>query len=120
MAKAAGIATSALARYEQGGILDPHPWILEKIATILQVPPLNLIPPQIKPENSDFWGYFGPSGTLGGKIKQYRLSRHIQQKELAKMLRVDRESIRRYEKGLTKPEEYILKRIEDIMGSSLG
>ena len=119
LAKESGITLSVLARYEQGNILDINPWILEKIAVSLKVAPLDILPPQIKPRNGDYWGYFSPAGTLGGRIRQYRLSRHIQQKELARMLHVDRESIRRYEKGLSKPDKNILIKLEEILKSEL-
>lgn len=91
LAKAAGIAVSVLARYEQDKILDMHPLILSKIAETLQVDPVLLLPTPIQPERGELPKFFSPGISEGSKIKQFRIGRNIQQKELAEMLGVSRE-----------------------------
>ena len=115
LAIAAGIATSALARYEQDKILDIHPLILQKIAETLKVEPVLLIPPRIQPESGELAEFFSPSVSYGSKIKQFRISRNMQQKELAEALGVSRETIRRYENDHSKPTKRIMAKLEELM-----
>lgn len=115
LAGTAGIATSALARYEQDKILDIHPIILNRIAEVLKVDPVLLLPPRIQPESGEFAEFFSPGISEGSKIRQFRIDRNMRQKELAQLLGVSRESIRRYEKDHSKPTKKVMAKLEEIM-----
>jgi transcriptional regulator with XRE-family HTH domain len=115
LAKYSGIATSVIARYEQDRILDINPEILQKIAEILQVDPVLLLPTRIQPESGQFAEFFSPYVSSGSKIRQFRIDRGIQQKDLAEALGVSRETIRRYEKNHSKPTKKIIAKLEEYM-----
>ncbi len=115
MAKCSGLNLSVLAKYEQGKILDLNPWILEKIAKSLKISPIELLPLNDQNKIKNLYDYFCPVSTPGKKIKNLRLRHRLQQKDLAKMLDVNRETIRRYEKDQSKPDKNIISKIENIL-----
>ena len=106
------LAVSVLARYEQGKILDLNPWILQKVAKSLKIDPIELLPVPVQSNNKDFLNYFCPSDTWGGRLRKMRLSRNLQQKDLANMLGLHKVSICRYEKDRSKPSKIITENID--------
>ena len=115
LAESAGIGTTILARYEQGKVLDITPWILQKIAKSLNIEPVELLPGLEQAKNKDFLDYFCPSDTWGGRLRKMRLSRNLQQKDLANMLGLHKVSICRYEKDRSKPSKIITENIDKIL-----
>ena len=115
LAESAGIGTSVLARYEQGRIIDLTPQVLQKIASILNIEPLELLPVPNHPNSRKFLDYFCPSDSQGSRIRKLRLSRNLQQDELAKMLGIHKVSVCRYEKDRSKPSKIITENIDKIL-----
>ena len=64
---------------------------------------------------NNVFDYFIPPNTLGGKIKNLRLKVNIRQKQLARLLGVSRETIRRYENDLSKPDKRSMQKIERFL-----
>jgi transcriptional regulator with XRE-family HTH domain len=115
LAKSISIGTTVLARYEQGKVLDLTPWVLQKIAKTLKIDPAELLPGPEQANNKDFLDYFCPTNTWSSRLKKLRLSRNLQQKDLARMLGIHKVSLCRYEKDLIKPNKIMKKRIEDML-----
>ena len=66
LALSTGLSTlTIIGRYEQGRILDLNPFVLEKIATTLNVTPLELLPPAVRVGLKDSYDYFCRSDTRG-------------------------------------------------------
>ena len=115
LAKSTGIGTTILARYEQGKILDLTPWILQKIAVSLKIDPAELLPEPEQANKKDFLDYFCPGDTWGSRLRKLRLSRNIQQKDLAEMIGISKVSVCRYEKDRSKPSKIITEKIDKIL-----
>jgi len=65
--------------------------------------------------SKDFFDYFCPSDTWGSRLRKMRLSRNLQQKDLAKMLGIHKVSVCRYEKDLVNPSKKIAEKIDKIL-----
>jgi transcriptional regulator with XRE-family HTH domain len=74
-----------------------------------------LLPVPEQANNQDFLDYFCPSDTYGSKLRKLRLSRNLQQKDLANMLGVSKVSVCRYEKDRSKPSKTITEKIDKIL-----
>ena len=57
---------------------------------------------------------------LGEKIKAERLRRGLSQQELADMLSVVRQTVSKWEKGLSVPDSEMLVRIAEVLGTSVS
>jgi transcriptional regulator with XRE-family HTH domain len=109
------IPRSVLNRYERNEIDKLDPWTLEKIAKALGIDPIELLVSET--DVKDIFDYFCPPITLGAKIRNLRLKKHLQQKDLAKMLGIHKVSLCRYEKDQSKPDKQIILKIEQILNT---
>jgi DNA-binding XRE family transcriptional regulator len=98
-------------------LLDENnkPALYELNAKALSINPVELLPIPEQAKNKDFLDYFCPSDTWGGKIRKLRLSRNIQQKDLAEMVGIHKVSLCRYEKDRSKPSKRITENIDKIL-----
>jgi DNA-binding XRE family transcriptional regulator len=90
-------------------------WILQRIAKSLKIDPAELLPGPEQANNKDFFDYFCPADTWGSNLRKLRLSRNLQQKDLANMLGVSKVSVCRYEKDRSKPSKTITEKIDKIL-----
>ena len=109
------IPRSVLNRYERNEIDKLDPWTLEKIAKALEIDPIELLVSET--DVKDIFDYFCPPTTLGAKIRNLRLKKHLQQKDLAKMLGIHKVSLCRYEKDQCKPDKQIILKLEQILNT---
>jgi len=94
-------------------------WILQRIAKSLKIDPAELLPGPEQANNKDFFDYFCPADTWGSNLRKLRLSRNLQQKDLAKMLGVTKAAICRYEKDRCKPNKQVMLKLERILDTKL-
>ncbi len=119
-----GHPVDLISRYERNKVKKPNPQILLKLAKALKVSPDKLISiqcfqPILKETEIDkLLEFLTSSVDFGSKLKDLRLRANIGQKALAKNIDLNRESIRRYEKNITKPSKQILSRIIAILKES--
>lgn len=125
LATTIGHPAQLIAKYERNEIKQPNPHILQKLASALKVKPNKLISIQDfesisnKSRLQDIYDYFIPPKDFGSKLKNLRLRRNIGQKELAEQLGLNRESIRRYEKNITRPNTNILTKLAETLNAPL-
>lgn len=121
LATLTGYPVNTLANYEQNKIERPNPHILLKIAEALKIETNKLISiqhfqPISKEHNpSNIFDCFIPPKDFGSKVKNLRVRENISQKELARQLGLNRETIRRYENNITRPRADILRKIATIL-----
>lgn len=119
-----GHAKSLISRYEQNKVKKPNPQVLLDLAKALKVSPEKLAsiqdfqPILDEAEFDKLPEYFASAKDFGSKLRDLRLSVNIGQKALAKKLCINRESIRRYERNITRPSKEILSSIVDILKTS--
>lgn len=119
-----GHPVGLISRYERNKVKKPNPQILLEFAKALKVSPDRLISIQcfqpISKENEidKLLEFLTSSVDFGSKLKDLRLRANIGQKALAKRIGLNRESIRRYEKNITRPSKEILIRIVDVLKAS--
>jgi len=115
LAKRAKISENVISRYEQSKIKKINPQIILKIAKSLDIPAKKLLPSYTE----DFFKYFIKPDGLGSRIKYFRIKQGITQKEFAQKLNLSRETIRRYEKGITKPDKKTVEKMAKILKVSV-
>ena len=113
-AKASGVALSGIMAYEKNKVIHPNPFTIQKIAKALQIKELDLFP-EVPEDAKDAIDVICPLASTGLKIKNLRLRKRLQQKDLARMLGIHEVSLCRYEKDLIKPDEKMKKRIESLL-----
>jgi DNA-binding XRE family transcriptional regulator len=59
-----------------------------------------------------------PAGTLGERIRKWRLERGLFQRDLAKLIGVDEMTIVNWEKGKTKPTRKNFEKVELLLETS--
>jgi transcriptional regulator with XRE-family HTH domain len=112
---------SLIAKYEQNKIKKPSPYLLQELARALKTDTNKLIHIQDfqaisnKQDIKDIFDHLVPPKDFGSKLKNLRLKHKINQKELALKLGLNRESIRRYEKNITTPNQEIQAKIAKIL-----
>lgn len=109
------LSVSIIGRYEQDRVSNPDPLVIQKIAKVLSIDPSKLVGSNGTGESEDFYDYFCPNNTFGSKLKKARLKQGIQQKDLAKMLGVNKVSVCRYEKDQSKPDKEIISKLSKIL-----
>lgn len=57
---------------------------------------------------------------MAEKIREYRERRGMTQKELAEALGVDQSAVSNWERGISEPTAFNIRRISDILGVSPG
>ena len=95
-----GLAHGTIARIERDETRVLKPWVLGKILPFV----VSRFKEAFPESGGDPYDFLMPPTSFGAFLKNLRLRRGLQQKELARLLAVNRESIRRYEGNLTKPE----------------
>jgi len=115
LAKLAGIGCNTLKSYETDKTCKINPWILQNIAGALKIKDTELLNGSVTEQPENIVDYFTPPNTFGSRIKNLRLKHKMQQKELAELLGVHRETIRRYENNLTKPDKKTVFELEKIL-----
>lgn len=102
-------------------LLDENnkPALYELNAKALSINPVELLPIPEQAKNKDFLDYFCPSDTYGSRLRKLRISRNLQQKDLAKMTGIHKVSLCRYEKDLIKPNEKMVKRIKNTFKTNI-
>jgi len=117
LAKLAGIGCNTLKSYENNQTCKTNPWIIQNIACALKVKDTELLNGSLTAQSQNIFDYLVRTtpDTFGAKIKNLRLKHKIQQKELAEFLGVHRETIRRYENNLTKPDKKKVLELEKIL-----
>jgi len=81
----------------------------------LKIDPAELLPEPEQANKKDFLDYFCPGDTWGSRLRKLRLSRNIQQKDLAEMIGISKVSVCRYEKDRSKPSKIITEKIDKIL-----
>jgi len=115
LAKRAKISKNIISKYEQNKIKKINPWIILKIAKALNVSAKKLLPSY----TDDFFKHFINPNGLGSRIKYFRIKQAITQKEFAKKLNLNRETIRRYEAGITRPDKETVEKMAKILKVSV-
>jgi len=116
LAKISGVSGAYLAEIEQKNRSTIHPLYIQKIADGLGVDPLKLISPNGSLKKKiHFIDYLIPPDTLGARIKNLRFKRGLTLKEFTRKAGLSKDSIWRYEKDVTVPEEKILKRMAKVL-----
>ncbi len=119
-----GYPVGLISKYERNKVKKPNPQVLLEFAKALKVSPDRLIsiqcfqPISKETEIDKLLEFITSSVDFGPKLKDLRLRATIGQKALAKRIGINRESIRRYEKNITKPKKEILSRIIAVLKES--
>lgn len=116
---------SLIAKYEKNKIKTPSTQVLLDFAKALKVSPEKLISIQdFQPvsNNQEFEELVdhltAAEKDFGSKFRSLRLRADIEQKALAREVGINRESIRRYERNITRPSKTILTRIIQALKDS--
>ncbi|MEK6564202.1 MAG: helix-turn-helix transcriptional regulator [Candidatus Omnitrophota bacterium] len=115
---------SLISRYEQDKIRKPNTKVLLDIAKSLKVSPDKLIsiqqfqPIGNKAEIDKLYAFLKTPHNFGKKLRDLRLRANIEQKALALEVGINRESIRRYERNITRPSKAILAKIIEALKDS--
>lgn len=112
LARTAGVALSGVIAYEKDRITRPDPVIIQKIAKALQVAEIALFP-DAPAGAKDAIDVLCPPVSFGSRIRNLRLRKGFQQKELAEMLGIHKVSLCRYEKDLICPDKKTKTLIEN-------
>jgi transcriptional regulator with XRE-family HTH domain len=114
LAKISGISRSYLVKIERKNPKFLNPKYLEKIAKALGISPIKLISNNGS-SKKHLVDYLIPPTTLGKKIKNLRIREGLTFKEFTKRLKVSKDTTWRFEKGISIPNEKILRRMAKIL-----
>jgi transcriptional regulator with XRE-family HTH domain len=114
LSKLSKVNLSNLVAYEKDRLKNLDPFIIQKIARVLQINETKLFP-NAPDDAKDAIDVLCPPVTIGSRIKNFRLRKHIQQKDLAKLLGIHKVSLCRYEKDVTCPDVKMQIRIEEVL-----
>jgi len=109
-ATSTGVSRGAIGRLEQDKARTLNPWVLGRILPFLASKYKEVFPET----QGDPYDFLVPPTTLGGWLRNQRMRRGLQQQDLAKLLGVNRESIRRYEANETKPAPAVRDRLRKV------
>ena len=84
------------------------------MARTLQIKELDLFP-EVPEDAKDAIDIICPPASTGSKIKNLRLRKRLQQKDLAKMLGIHKVSLCRYEKDRCKPDKNIILKLKRVL-----
>jgi len=103
-----GLAHSTISRLERNktGTIDPA--IVGRLLSHLK----NRFKDAFPDVQGDIYDFLIPPKTFGDRLRNLRLRRGMQQKELAKALGVARFTLQRYERNQSKPNAEIMCRID--------
>lgn len=119
-----GHPASLISRYEQNKVKRPNAKVLIDFAKALKVSPDKLLSIQeFRPicsetEFDSLFEHLILTKDFGSKLRNSRIRAGIGQTALAQKVGLNRESIRRYEKNITRPHKEILSRIVDVLKAS--
>ncbi|MFH2202011.1 MAG: helix-turn-helix domain-containing protein [Elusimicrobiota bacterium] len=105
LARRAGIGNNTLTRLERG----EGKAIDAVVGRVLRA--LGPALAEAFPGTQDIFDLLFPSTSFGDWLRNFRLRRGLQQRELAEILGLNKVSVCRYEKNIVKPQEAILKRL---------
>ena len=57
---------------------------------------------------------------MGAKIREYREKQGLSQKELAEALGIDQSAVSNWERGISEPTAFNIRRLADLFGVSPG
>ncbi|MFH2202008.1 MAG: helix-turn-helix domain-containing protein [Elusimicrobiota bacterium] len=104
-AAGAGVSPNTLLRLERGEG-RPQDWTISRLLRYL-----GRALKEVFPGAEDVYDLIIPPKDFGSWLRNLRLRRGLQQKELAEILGLSKVSVCRYEKNIVKPQEAILKRL---------
>lgn len=113
LAALSGVSRNIIAKYERNEIEKPNPAVILKIASALSVTPQRLLPRHN--DSKDLFEYFVKPKNFGSRLRYLRLKAQIQQRALAGMLKVNRETVRRYENNITAPDGETIGRLAKVL-----
>lgn len=105
LAAGAGISPNTVLRLERGEAKTPD-WAISRL--------LRYLGPKLAeafPGTDDVYDFLIPPKDFGSWLRNFRLRRGMQQKDMAKALRVHKVTICRYEKNVSKPNQAVLERL---------
>jgi len=121
LAALSGISKTYLVQIEKSNRSDINPLYIERIANALEINPLNFYPfNKGRAKNKNFIDYIIPPTSLGSKIKNLRLKQGLTLKEFTKKVKLSKDCIWRYEKGIAMPSREILFRIASSLNVSVA
>ena len=112
LATLSGISHNTISRLERAPAFRVNPGILEKLMQCLGVKFQEISPGT--PENC--YDLLIPPKTMGSWIKNARMKKGLQQKELARLLGINRETVRRWERDFVRPISRLQSQIVQILG----
>ncbi|MCB4756953.1 MAG: transcriptional regulator [Elusimicrobia bacterium] len=112
LATQSGISHNSISRLERASSFKVNPTILEKLMQVLGVK-LQEISPET---DGDCYDLLIPPKTLGSWIKNARMKKGLQQKKLARLLGVNRETVRRWERDIVHPNSGLKPQLVQILG----
>lgn len=119
-----GHPVGLISKYERNKVKKPNPQILLEFAKALKVSPDRLIsiqcfqPISKETEIDKLLEFLITTKNFGSELRDLRLRANVQQTALARKIGLNRESIRRYEKNITKPNKEILSQIISVLKES--
>lgn len=106
------LSRGAIARLERDETRDIDPWVLGRI-----LPPLAARFKEAFPETGgDPYDLVFPKNSFGGFLKNLRARKGLQQRELASVLGVSKETVRRYEADLSRPIQEVRDKLRRAFG----
>jgi len=109
-----GLSHGTISRVERGSSKPIQPWILGRILPLLSSR-FSEVFPHIK---EDLYDHLVPPRNFAGWLRNFRLRRGLQQKELAKALGIARFTLQRYEMDLSSPRNDLRSRILELYGAN--
>ena len=105
-----GVSHGAIGRLERDKLRTLNPWVLGRILPFLASKYKEAFPETA----GDPYDFLVPPTTFGAWLRNQRMRRGLQQRDLARLLGVNRESIRRYEANETKPIAEVRNRLRKV------
>ena len=110
LSKKSGMSHNVIARLERNETRKTNPWVLGRILPLLSERFKETFPEA----QGDPYDFLIPPISLGSWLKNCRLRRGLQLKELAKILNVRPYTIIRYESDKTRPAESIRLKLRSL------
>ena len=105
-----GVSHGAIGRLERDKLRTLNPWVLGRILPFLASKYKEVFPET----QGDPYDFLVPPTTFGSWLRNQRMRRGLQQRDFARLLGVNRESIRRYEANETKPIPAVRDRLRKV------
>lgn len=109
-ATATKVSHGAIGRLERDKARTLNPWVLGRILPFLASRYKEAFPET----KGDPYDFLVPPTTFGSWLRNQRMRRGLQQRDRARRLGVNRESIRRYEANETKPAPPVRAKLREV------